>query len=350
VNKQPQRILIYRLGSLGDTIMALPCFHKIKEVYPDSDITLLTNRPVMGRAAPLEAVLGSDYFFNRVIDYPIGTRNPGVLLQLIRLIRQHQIDTVINLTAFRSKKATIRDYWFFKFAGAATLIGFNKDSHQLADPVSGFTEWEAERLANQISELGYMTLKDEHLWDLKLKSEELSLCREKLGSLKTNNIIAINTGTKVQSNDWGRENWIDLLKRLFITLRNWELVIIGASEDAEFAAMCLEAWEYNGINLCGQVTPRVSAAVLKAAKIFVGHDSGPMHLAACAGIPCVGIFSARNLPGQWFPRGANNRIIYHQTDCAGCKLDYCVEQKKKCILSITVTEVEQAVTEILNYN
>jgi ADP-heptose:LPS heptosyltransferase len=349
VNRQSKRILIYRLGSLGDTIMALPCFHKIREVYPQADITLLTNRPVMGRAAPVEAVLGNDYFFNRVIDYPIASRSPKVLFRLIKLIRHNKIDTVINLTAPRSKTAAIRDRWFFRFAGVWRLIGFSKKNHALqhTDPATGFAQWEAERLVQQLSELGPVNLADEQSWDLRLTDEELSLAEEKLAGLKTANIIAINTGTKVQANDWSAANWIKLLKRLVVSLENWQLVVIGATDDAQFADECLEAWGNNGINLCGQITPRVSAAVLKKAKIFVGHDSGPMHLAACMGTPCVGIFSARNMPGKWFPRGLNNRIIYHQTDCAGCRLENCIEQKKKCILSITTEEVEQAVKEIL---
>jgi heptosyltransferase-3 len=198
--------------------------------------------------------------------------------------------------------------------------------------------------------LGPLPLNVEHYWDLRLNHEEISLAAQKLSAIKTNNILAINTGTKVQANDWGAENWIELLKHLFTGLKNWQLVIVGSADDADFAAKCLETWNNNGINLCGQTSPRVSAAVLKMAKIFVGHDSGPMHLAACMGTPCAGIFSARNLPGQWYPRGSNNRIIYHKTDCAGCKLDSCIEQQKKCIFSITAGEVEQAVLDILKYN
>jgi heptosyltransferase III len=346
-----QKILIYRLGSLGDTIIALPCFHKIREVYPDAEITLLTNRPVQSKAAPAEAVLGNDYFFNTVIDYPIGARHPSVLFNLIKEIRRNKINTVINLTAPRSKSAAIRDRWFFKLAGVKQLIGFPSHSdYQInTDPTSGLTEWEARRLAKRITELGPLPLEQENFWDLKLTTDECTLANEKLNEIKTDNIVAINTGTKVQVNDWGAENWIELLKQLAPTLNNWQLVIVGANEDSAFAEKCLEAWNNKGINLCGQTSPRVSAAVLKQAKVFIGHDSGPMHLAACVGTPCVGIFSARNLPGQWFPRGNNNRIIYRKTDCAGCKLSLCLEQQKKCILSITVSEVEQAVLGTLNY-
>src|SRR5476651_2573351 len=92
------RILIYRLGSLGDTIMALPSFHQIKNSFPLADITLLTNKPVMTKAAAIETILGTEYFFNRTINYPVGTRSITVLFNLIRQIRALKIDTVISIT------------------------------------------------------------------------------------------------------------------------------------------------------------------------------------------------------------------------------------------------------------
>ena len=73
----------------------------------------------------------------------------------------------------------------------------------------------------------------------------------------------------------------------------------------------------------------------------------------CGGAPamptlCRGGQRARNLPVQWFPRGDRNRVIYHPTDCAGCQLEVCVAQKKKCLTSITVSEVEQHILAALN--
>lgn len=98
-----------------------------------------------------------------------------------------------------------------------------------------------------------------------------------------------------------------------------------------------------GLNLCGLLTPRESAAVFMRAVVFLGHDSGPMHLAAAVQTPCVAIFSSRNLPGVWFPYGERHRVLYHRVDCEDCRLSTCTIQKKKCISSIAVDEVfEQA--------
>ncbi len=354
-----KRVLIYRLGSLGDTVVALPAFHKIRDTFPDADITLLTNHPVAQKAAPLESVLGRGYFFNSAVNYPIGTRDMRVLYALNRHIRSLNIDVLIYLTSARKSKtalasrlAVLRDEWFFRLAGIKKIIGLpkgNEDFEVCFDPNTQRFEWEAQRLVRRLQLLGAIPLEEDHYWDLHLSNEELETAKEVLRPCEAEKpIFVISTGTKRQANDWEEHNWLQLLEQLQTVLTGWQLVIIGANEEAARAHKCLGAWGGAGINLCGKTAPRVSAAILKQGQVFIGHDSGPMHLAACVGTPCVAIFSARNFPGQWYPRGNFNKIIYHQTDCAGCGLETCIVQQKKCILSITVADVKNAVMEIVD--
>ena len=75
----------------------------------------------------------------------------------------------------------------------------------------------------------------------------------------------------------------------------------GAAVERERTDHLLSHWPGKRVNLCGELSVRESAAVLRSARVFIGHDSGPMHLAAAVGIPCAAIFSARNPPGRWFP-------------------------------------------------
>lgn len=337
---------------MGDTIMALPCFHKIKESFADADITLLTNKPVMAKAAAAESVLGSGYFFDRIINYPVGTRSPRILFALIMQIRRLNIDTVVNINPARSKMSLLRDYWFFKAAGVKNLIGFdaqNEDFEVCVDEATGINEWEAKRLARRIKSLGALPLDDDRYWDLKLTNQELQTADAMTAALPADMpVLAISLGTKNPANDWEIGNWQLLLQQLSGRLNGWALMVIGAADEVKTGDKCLEAWSGTGINFCGKSSPRVSAALLQKARAFIGHDSGPMHLAACVGTPAIGIYSARNLPGQWFPRGSNNRIIYRLPECAGCGLEVCVDQQKKCILSITVHEVKQALFDILS--
>ncbi len=345
-----KHILIYRLGSLGDTIIALPCFHQVKKAYPNAKITVLTNKPVMSKAAALEAVLGTGYFYDNVLHYPVGTRDFKLLFGLVKQIRSLKIDTVVNLTATRSKISGKRDWLFFKAAGVSKLIGFTTPAEAMNfenNIIGGNIKWEAKRLIEQIEILGKIHLDNDQYWDLKLTEQEKMAADVILQHLPaTAPIITVGTGTKAQTNDWGRENWLQLITNLRLQLPGWKLLVIGATEESGLADECLELWGNDGLNLCGKTSPRVSAAILKKTMIYVGHDSGPMHLAACVGTPCVGIFSGRNAYGRWLPRGNNNKIIYHKTSCNGCGLEVCIKEKKRCILSISVGEVAAAVLSI----
>jgi ADP-heptose:LPS heptosyltransferase len=345
-------ILVYRLGSLGDTVIALPAFHAVRRAFPESPITLLTNKPVSAKAAAAEEVLGRGYFFDEVLDYPVGTRNPWVLAGLIWRMRRLRIRTAVNLAAFRSDRATARDRWFFRVGGVRRFVGFDlqpRDKRPVQDPLTGEVEWEAARIARRVAEWEAVDLEDAGNWDLRLTPAEVAAGEALLEPLPGHRpVLAFSTGTKVQAKYWGVENWEELSRRLAGHLPDWSAVFLGSASEREEADRCAAAWSGRVVNLCGQSTPRESAAVLKRCRLFLGHDSGPMHLAACVGVPCVAVFSARNLPRQWFPRGgARNRILQRRPDCAGCGLEVCIEQGKRCLTDIGVAEVLETALGVL---
>jgi ADP-heptose:LPS heptosyltransferase len=344
-------VLVYRLGSLGDTIIALPAFHAVRRAFPERRIVLLTNRPVSSKAAPVEAVLGRGYFFNRILEYPTGTRNPFVLAALLAQIRLGNVDTAINLTAYRCDATTRRDRIFFRLAGVRKFHGFDlvkADKKPFRDPLTGETESEARRIARRVKDLCLIDLDDPRNWDLRLDAREINESKYALLPIgEINTKIAMAIGTKVQSKHWGVNNWRELCRRLSNRLENAAAVFIGAGGEFSEAQECIKAWSGPSINLCGSTSPRVSAGVLSQCGLFIGHDSGPMHLAASVGVPCVAVFAARNLPRQWFPHGRIHRVLYHETECAGCGLETCIEMKKQCILSISVEEVFDAAMRVL---
>jgi ADP-heptose:LPS heptosyltransferase len=344
-----ENILVYRLGSLGDTIMALPAFHGVRRAFPGSNVTLLTNRPVASKAAPIQAVLGMGAFFDEVLEYPVGTRSPATLFGLIRAMRSKRLDTAVNLAAYRSDFSTIRDKLFFQVAGINRLVGFDlkpRDKSITRDRLTGETEWEARRIARRIEKIAPVDLDDPANWDLCLSDIEINRGLELLAPWNSaHRLIAFSTGTKVQAKHWGSENWKALSERLSRELPEWRAVFLGSAEEAMEAQRCAAIWEDRALNLCGAASPRESAAVLSHCRLFVGHDSGPMHLAACMGVPCVAIFSGRNLPRQWFPRGSNNRILQRLPACAGCGLENCLTEAKKCLTDIPVDEVAAAVLD-----
>ena len=174
--------------------------------------------------------------------------------------------------------------------------------------------------------------------------------------------MAVSLGTKVPVNEWQPERWRELLARIAERYPGHALAMTGAAGDAEASEFVAAGWRegtakvHGGadartsplINLCGVLSPRESAAVFARADVFLGHDSGPMHLAAAVQTPCVAIFSGRGKPRVWFPYGFKHRVLYHSVDCGGCHLNTCTVERKKCIYSITVDEVFAQVQAVLD--
>ena len=88
------------------------------------------------------------------------------------------------------------------------------------------------------------------------------------------------------------------------------LVFVGSVDEYDRSAELAAIWPGPILNLCGRLVPRESAAVIESAKLFIGHDSGPIHLTAAVGVPCVGMFGNFNMPKWWHPIGRGHRIIH----------------------------------------
>ena len=122
-----QRVLIHRLGSLGDTLVALPAFRLVRETFPEARITVLTNHAQsdhaksVGMAAILDgAGLVDDYLY-----YPVALRKPRELFRLRNRIARERYDIVIYLSSPGSTiKKVIRDALFFLGCGIRCQYGF----------------------------------------------------------------------------------------------------------------------------------------------------------------------------------------------------------------------------------
>lgn len=353
-NESKKRVLIYRLGSLGDTVVALPALHLVARAYPNAERRMLTNIPVNSKAPAAEAILRGTGLVDGYFNYKVGTRSLRELASLWWQLARWRPQVVVYLAAFRSEAAVMRDSRFFSLCGIRRQVGVPltramQENRWIEEDQA--LEAEASRLARNIAELGDASVDDPKSWDLRLTEAERARAREALATTGKMPVIAVSVGTKVQSKDWGAANWREFLGQVATAAPGHALVLCGVAEEFDASEAAAEGWRQAGgkmaVNLCGKLTPRESAAVFAEARLFIGHDSGPMHLAAAVQTPCVAIFAARNRPRVWFPYGRQHKVIYHQVDCWGCGLETCVVERKKCITSITVDEVMDAVREIL---
>ena len=209
--KSQNPVIIYRLGSLGDTVIAMPCFHHVARTFPDRERIVLTNKPVSGVAPALEAILGSSGLVHSYITYDVGERGFFDLLNLFLRIRASGADTMVYLTAGRGLENVARDMRFFRLCGIKKFHGApsTADLHEnrLVGSDDREIEPEAERLVRTLESLGPIDLRDRANWDLLLNEYEHAAAERAIAALQGQPFIAISIGTKLPANDWGKDNW-----------------------------------------------------------------------------------------------------------------------------------------------
>lgn len=345
-----KRVLVYRLGSLGDTIVALPSLRVVAQAFPKSERWMLTNFSVSVKAAPMAQILENTGLIQGYIQYPLRLHDPGILAALSRRIRSMRPEIMVYLAKPRGRIRILRDTIFFVLCGIRRLIGvpYIEKLQRSAPMGNGTYEYEGARLLRCVQSLGTINLEDPSAFDLCLGPLEHAAAETALNEFgNTNPYIVASVGAKVDVKDWGYDNWALLLSKLGRYLSGWGLAMIGSADESNRTSQLLRNWPGKVLNLCNRLNVRESAAVVSRAQAYVGHDSGPMHLAAAVGTPCVAIFSSRNLPGEWFPPGSQHRILYRTVSCMGCRRDVCEDRSKMCIRSISVDEVFDGVTRVL---
>lgn len=342
-------VLIYRLGSIGDTAVAIPALRTLANAFPEAKRILLTNIPVSGKAAPAEAVLESTGLIHEYISYPLRMRNIGEFRTLRRRLRELKPDTVVYLADPRGSVKTFRDLMFFRSCGIKNIVGYPNGQEKNHKIISGsYFESEAARLARCVEDFGETRLDSGTAWNLEVRPEErVDAYKAVFGKpAPAPGFFVFSTGTKRYfPNHWGLDNWQQLLPRL-VQRTGLTAVMVGSSEEKEEGQL-LSIAEPSLINACGRLKPRQAAALMEGAAFFVGHDSGPMHLAASVGLSCVAVFSCLNPRGIWFPHGENHRILYPNGPCEACRSGACQYMNRGCIRQISTSQVLQAVESLL---
>jgi len=118
-----KRVLVYRLGSLGDTVVALPSLHLVARAFPDAERRLLTNFPADVKAPPAAAVLGGSGLVSGYFRYVVGTRSMFGLSKLWWQLRRWRPDALVYLGAARGVESARRDARFFWLCGVREMVG-----------------------------------------------------------------------------------------------------------------------------------------------------------------------------------------------------------------------------------
>ena len=359
--KSGPRVLVFRIGSLGDTLVSVPALYAIRRHFGDeAHICLLRNSGARGLVTPDE-LLSPHSCVDSFVDYPsnVGPASRvAAILRLVVRIRRGQFDAAVYLApAARSAWAVRRDRVFYRVCGIRRLLGFrvfaredlfpHEDDGRLSQVRS-----EGRFLLDRLGADGLQPVEEEGKLPLSLELTEAERMRARewlreRGWHEGGTLIAIAPGSKMPVNRWALSRFVqvgDVLRRRVPC----ELVVVGGRRERAAGQRLLAEWG-GGINAAGAFSVRDSAALLELCHLLLGLDTGTTHLAAAVGTPCVGIYGARDNPGRWHPMGQGHEILRKDeaVPCAGCLLEDCPRPSSHCTLLISADEVVEAALRVL---
>lgn len=278
-----KRILIIKHSALGDMVLAFGPMQAIREAHPDAHITLLTIKAFEGltRASGLFDDIWCD-------DRPKLWQIADVLALRHRL-RSGKFDRVYDL------QTSNRTAWYFRLfwpgprpEWSGTVKGC---SHPHRDPERPNLHL-VEMQSGQLADAGILQtpLSDISWWDADIR--HLNLPEQYA-------VLLPGAAAHRPEKRWPAEHFAAVAKRLVDS--GIMPVIVGGPPEAREAAT-IQAGCNQARSLIGQTGLMDLAPIMRKARIVVGNDTGPMHVAALAGVPVVVMFGSASNPRESRPR------------------------------------------------
>jgi len=340
------RILIIKLGSLGDVVHTLPAVAALKKAYPDAQIDWLVEKKC-------SVLLKSNPLIHEVIE--VDTQlwrkslfTPEVIGQLKALagrLKANHYEVALDFQGLWKSAA------FGYFSGAKRLIGFDKEV--LKEP--GCRILYDSRVVPNVEAAHVIEIYGALVRSLGVETNglrfDLSTCEEdeayvssQLVSRQVDDFIILNPGGGWVTKHWDPENYAALHFRLRKTTRLQTLLTWGPGEE-HLIDQIVRGCEQDPPLTFSTTIPQFIALVRRA-RLFVGGDTGPMHLAAACGVPVVGIFGPTD-PLRNGPFSPQDIVVSHKVPCGPCYKRSCKIYGKECMRLVTVDEVHQAVLQRL---
>ncbi|MCC6461113.1 MAG: glycosyltransferase family 9 protein [Saprospiraceae bacterium] len=342
-----QRVLIFRTGSFGDSLCALPAILSVRRRYPTAALDILTNTGHAGKSLVSLGTLLPPGLADRVINYQGVDRDA-----LLHQIRSRQYDLVIQLPQYGASLARLlRDMLFFRFlCGIRAGFGWQLDHIDLfrkAQEAAGPALNERQRLLTIVQRYGVSPL-GETDFALSPSEADRAVAESVLQNMAKSGKprIGMVIGAKRPQNRWPLAHFCRVAEAF---AADYEILLLGGPDDLDLARELQEQVPGVG-SLCGQLSPLQLACVLESCALVVANDTGPMHLAYAVGTPLVALFSARDLPGRWFPPENQANLVLRRYDvaCSVCWSETCADNI--CLKRISPEEVIQCINQVLEQN
>ena len=308
------RILVVKLATIGDLLLATPALRALRESYPQARIDLLVTPSSAGLLDGWDVIDNVLVLDKYLFDYPQQLlKNPVNLLKLRPLwhtLRDGRYDAVLlmhHLTLFFGR---LKHQLLMRATGAKWRVGLD-NGH------GWFLNVRAEdRGFGALHEADYNLALAEavgaHTHDRRLALPLSDAERRQAHQLVFGNDVSQDTARPIlvmhpgsggysTARRWEPERFSQLADTLFHDFGG-QLVLVGGEEEVELHERILRAMRSDmpARSLAGKGSIRVTGAVIELADLFVGNDAGPMHLAAAVGTPTVAIFGLSNW-NAWGP-------------------------------------------------
>ena len=336
-----KNVLVLQTSFLGDSLLTLPLLRRLKESLPGARVSVLTlpkNGDVFRNNPWVDEVILDDKRGEHA--GPFGT------CKIAAELKRRGFDlAVIPHRSFRSALVAWlaripRRVGFAASAGRFLLtdaVPFAWLTHDLernlalARPVGGQTR-------PLIGESRYIVPPP--------PSPDFAARLAAAGIAPDARLAGVHPGAAWATKRWLPERFAELCRRL--KSEGLTPVLIGGPGDAALGAEIARA--SGAADLVGQTDLEELKSLMGRLALFVTNDSGPMHLAAAAGVPVVAIFGATTRELGFFPYGAGHRVVEADLACRPCGLHgakACPEGHFLCMRLLSVDQVHRACREAL---
>jgi lipopolysaccharide heptosyltransferase II len=354
------RILIIKLCCIGDIMFTTPLLRALAVKYPHAKITYMVGSWSRDLAAAAPGVSNTIIF--DAYDPISWMEKLQRFWNAVRNIRQGRFDMAIVL--HRTPLAGL----LVAAAGVPVRIGFDWQGNGFAHTVPVPYRAEAHEVDRNLDCLKAIGVASKGNWlefmpPVAAQESADAFLERYCVNRDEGPLVAlfpgggVNPGTVMTTKRWAVKGYRDLCRRLVLDF-NARIILVGNSQDKEIGDELLqgELVDLPVIRAEGKTSLLVLAALLKRCCLFIGGDSGPLHLAAAVGTPTVSIFGPTS-PELLAPRGTNHRVVSKRLSCSPCYTPVTMRQGDvpvcrfgtvRCIHEITTDEVLKAARELMN--
>jgi|GEM_PF-2111626 len=343
-----QRILVIKFRYIGDVVLSTPTLQLIREAYPKSKISVLTS-------TEYQPIYQGNPFIDQIWTLPIPEirkikviRKMAFYLYFIKRLMKERFDLVIDLDF--GDRGAIVSYLTRAPYRVGLLQGWKKClfTHGVC----------LERDRHMTSYLAEITrpvgieprnIPLTLLVDIEERTKMEILLKKRgvqAGSLK----VVVHPTARWESRMWPKEHFAILCDALIEQHHATIIFISGAGEqDLSIVHWITSKIKHQTIDLGGALTLSESAALISMADLFIGHNSGPMHMASALGVFVVALFGSdkaeRTLWGPWTTR---KRVIYNtDVECVPCDTPQCLRAPLGCLAGLTPDKVLSVLNEVM---